>query len=82
MHAALELEPRVGAFAAHLKHDLFIATDARLIARDDLGLPAVGHGVERVHAIQIGRKEPSLIAASPRTDLDDDALAVSRVLGH
>ncbi len=39
-------------------------------------------GVARVHAAQVGRKQPGFVAAGAGADLDDHVAFVIRVLGH
>ena len=63
MHAALELQPRVGAVAGDLDDRLLHAADARLVEGQDLGLEAVPFRVAQVHAQELGREQGCLFAA-------------------
>ena len=82
VHAALVLEPRVGALARDLKDHLFEPAHAGVVEAEHVGLPLFAFGIAGVHAIQVGGKDAGLVAAGPGPDLDDDVLLVVGILGQ
>ena len=79
--APLVLEAREGALALEDRLDfLDAAATARLGAIDDLDAPAARLGVADVHPEELLGEEGGLVAAGPGADLEDDVLAVVRVL--
>ncbi len=79
--APLVLEAGEGAFPLDDRLDfLEAAPAARLGAVDDLDPPAAPLGVADVHPEQLLGEEGGLVAAGPGADLEDDVLAVVRVL--
>ena len=76
VHAALELEPAVGAVAVDLDDRLLDAVDAGLVQVEDLGREAVARGVAQVHPVQLGREERRLLAARAGPDLHDHVAVV------
>ena len=79
--AALVLHPGVGPRPVQGEHGLFHAAQLGLVGADLLLLPPSLHAVHAVHPAQRVGKKGGLFAAHPGTHLDDDALAVVRVLG-
>ena len=79
VHAALELEPAVGAVAAHLDDGLLDAIDAGLVQAEHLRLEAVAVRVARVHTEDLGGEQRRLVATRPCADLEDHVAIVVRV---
>ena len=82
VHAALVLEPAVGAAALDDRRDLLDAADAGLVEVDDLDLPALALGVAGVHAEQLGGEQRRLVAAGAGADLEHDVALVVGVVGR
>ena len=82
VHAALVLQGRVGALAAHLEDDLLVAAVVVLAGAEDLDLEALRLGVAREHAGQIAGEQGGLVAARAGADLDDHVLGVVGVAGE
>jgi hypothetical protein len=81
VNAPLVLQAREGALALDDRLDfLEAAAAARLGAVDDLDAPAARLGVADVHPEELLGEEGGLVAARPGPDLEDDVLAVVRVL--
>src|SRR5581483_6184920 len=81
MDPTLELQPAVGAPAADLEDDLLEAMHAVLAGAHHFHTPAASLGVARVHPIQVGGEDRSLVATRARSDLDNHVLVVVRILG-
>ncbi len=79
MHAALELQPAVRALPAHLEDHLTQAADARLVRRDQLGLPCVALGVAAVHPVQGRGEEGGFFTTGTGADLHDHVPFVTRI---
>ena len=82
VHAALVLEPGVGALAGDHKDDLLEPADAVLVDRDQLALPAVGLRVEIVHAVELCREQRGFVAARAGADLHHHVFLVVGVFGQ
>ena len=80
MAAGFELELRIRARADDARDDLPIAAEIRRRLRHDLDRPAAPLGIARVHAEQHGGEQRRLLAAGPRTDLDEHVALVARIL--
>src|SRR5690606_9985585 len=76
MHAALVLEERVGALAAHLERHFLEAAVVALVAAQLFDVEALALRVARVHAGQLAGEEAGLVAAGAGADLDDHVLGV------
>ena len=86
VHAALELQPRVGgvtgldrAAGLHGDLDVLVATEVGLLRVQDLGPPPATLGIAQVHPQQVGGEQRRLLAALAGLDLEDDVLVVHRV---
>ena len=80
VHAALELEPAVGALPHHQRDHLLEAAEAGRARGEHLDAPAVPLGVARVHAKELGGEEARLVAAGAGTDLEHRVALVVGVL--
>ena len=79
VRAALELEDRVGALAAHFEGDLLEAARLGGRLREDVGGEAAQLGVAGQHLVEVAGEERRLVAAGAGADLDDHVLLVVRV---
>ena len=82
MHAGLELELRVRAFARDARDDLAVAAVLAGIRAQDLHAPALPLGVAAVHPVQIAREDRGLVPARARADLEEQIRVVVGVLRH
>src|SRR3990170_6806705 len=78
--AALVLEARVGAAAAHLEDDLLEAAAVAGVGVQQLYRPALALRVAAVHAVEIGGEEGGLLAAGGGAHLHDDVLIGEGIL--
>lgn len=74
--------PGVGSFAGDLYDDLFVAADSRIMKTEDIGLPPLGFGIARVHAVQVRREQAGLIASRAGADLHDHVPLVVGIAGQ
>src|SRR5262249_41518863 len=81
MSTALVLEASIGASAAHLHYDLFVATNTALVGVEHLDGPALGVGVAEIQGGRVGGKDASLVDARAGRDGDDAVALVHDVLG-
>src|SRR3990172_11441446 len=72
--AALILETRVGAGAAHLEDDLLEAAPIAGVGVHYIHCPTVTFRVPAVYAVEIAREHGGLLAAGGGPDLHDDVL--------
>ena len=79
MDAPLELEPAPRALALDEQNHFLVAADAGDAGVHHLDLPALALGVLRVHAQEVGREQPGLVAAGPGTNLDEDILVIAGI---
>src|SRR5439155_628770 len=82
VHAALELQPAVGALALHEGDNLFEPAEAGRARGEHLHPPALSLGVAAVHAKQLGGEETRLLAARTGADLEHHVALVVRVARH
>ena len=82
VHAGLELQPGIGSRAADHEVRLLDAAKLRLAVVQKLHGPAARGGIETVHPEKAVRKQGALLAAHAGADLEDDVLAVVRVMGQ
>ena len=82
MHAALVLQPAVGALALDADDDVLDAALVGFAERHQLDLPALPLGVARVAAIEIAGKQRRLFAAGAGADFEHHVALVVRILRH
>ncbi len=82
MDAALVLQARIGPLALDAEDDFLETTDPGHVGTEGFGGPAVVLSVSGIHAVQIGGKQPGLVAPGPSPDLHDDVLLVLGVPGQ
>src|SRR6266849_9371632 len=79
MHAPLELEPAVRAFALDHTNDFLEPAQASRARTHDFHAPAVVLSVAGVHAKQVSREQTRLVTTGPRTYLQKDVFLIQRV---
>ncbi len=77
---AFVFEARIRARPFDESRDGFQAADPGVIPVHDLDLPAPGLGVPLVHPEELSGKKRGLLSSRPRSDLQEDAAGVVRVL--
>src|SRR5436309_84414 len=82
MHARLEFQLAVRAFAGDPEDDLLETTLLRIALRQHLDLPAMALGVARVHPVEIEREERRFFPTLPGADLHDDVLLIEGIARH
>ena len=82
VHAALELQSRIGALPRDLGDRLLDAAPGALADRDQVELPAPPLRVAGIHPEQVAGEEGRLVAAGAGADLEDHVTVVVRVARH
>src|SRR5579883_3120668 len=82
MRATLVLHAAVRALALDDKGNVLDATLSRLVAIQDLDLPAPAVGVPAVHTEEFTREECGFVSASAGLDGDDRVFLIHNILGQ
>ncbi len=81
VHAGFELKTGKRAFAFDHEADFFDAAKACIVQGENFCVPVLALCVTGIHAVQVGSKQTSLIAARTCTDFHDDVALVTWILG-
>src|SRR3954453_23214263 len=80
--ARLELEAREHALAEDAQDHFLVAAELRMAFGDDLDLPAATLGIARVHAEEVAREKPRLVAAGAGANFKERVALVVWILGQ